>query len=368
LVITRKIIAVWIVPVLLAVSTTVACAGSPHGVFVYETGQSNFPTALSEDTSLSGVTFSVTWAYAEPQQHVYNWTQLDKNVAAAAAAGLQVSLRVKPGVQSPNWVYAIGAKKLSFRWYLPYNVFPACSLVSFPLPWDPIYLSAWTIFIKAFAAHYANNPAVSLIHMEGINSSTSETWLLYSAGSQQLGGDVCGAAPILPVNAWQAAGYTPGKVTNAWTSIVDVFAAAFPNQELIQEVGGWGFPPIDNSGAIINGSSGDLTEGPALMRAAAQIAGARYALQNDALSVHWVFPMPTTVPANTPLAFDVMPITGDANCTVNNYIKPCDPLTVLNGVLANARAANAQFVEFAPADVENPALAGAIAAYAQSAP
>ena len=340
-----------------------AHAGPPHGLFVYETGASNFPAELAQDTSLKGVSFTSDWSDVEPQQHVYDWTQLDKNVAAAAAAGLQVALRVTPGVFSPNWVYAIGAKKLYFRWYLSGNQISLCSLVSMPVPWDPIYLSAWTTFVRAFAAHYADNPAVSMIHLEGITSATNETLLIYTAGTHSVGGGVCGAAPVLPVTAWQAAGYTPDKVTGAWSTILAAYVAGFPNQQLTQEVGNWGFPPIDNTGAIVGGSSGDMTEGPALMQVAADTVGAHFGLQNDGLSVHWVFPLPSTVPATTPRAFDVMPMTGVTDCQDNNFDTPCNPATMLSAILANATAVHAPYVEFAPIDIENPALAEQFAAY-----
>lgn len=342
-----------------------AMAASPHGIFADVTGDSSIPPAMLTDPDIVGVTITSGWSVVEPHQHVYSWTQMDENVAAAASAGLQVALRVTPGVFAPSWLYAVGAKKMYFRWYLSGSSQPLCSQVAMPVPWDPVTMLAWTTFINAFAAHYANNPAVTMIHLEGITSVTNETLLAYSAGTHNVGEGVCGAAPILPVTQWQAVGYTPNKVSSAWTTIVATYAAGFPTQVLSQEVGSWDFPPIDNTGAVISGSSGDKNEGPALMQIAYDGIGERFMLQNDGLSTHWVFPKPATVPATTPLAFEIMPITGDSRCVDNNLITPCDPATVLSQLFANAQAVDAPYLEMAPIDLENPALAGPIAAYAQ---
>jgi hypothetical protein len=231
------------------------------------------------------------------------------------------------------------------------------------MPWDPVYLQAWTNFIKALAVHYADNPAVTMIKLDGVNTVTGETLLVYTAGSHSVGSGVCGAAPIMPVTAWQAAGYTPTKVSNAWSTIVAAYNAGFPNQQLYQEVGTWGFPPIDNNGNVIAGSSGDTTLGPSLMLTASEAIGARFGLQNDGLSVEWVYKKPKTMPANTQMAFEAMQITGDATCADNNHITPCDPATVTSELLVNAANADAKFVEFTASDADNPALYAPMEAY-----
>jgi hypothetical protein len=169
---------------------------------------------------------------------------------------------------------------------------------------------------------------------------------------------------VAPLSAWQAVGYRPSKLTSAWNTIVAAYAAAFPSQQLIEQTGSWGFPPIDNNGAIVAGSSGDTAEAQTLYQSGVQIAGSSYALLNTGLSVHWVFPKPAVVPASTPLAFSPGTyITGDSSCTANNHITPCDPVTVMTEILANATAADAEFVELFVVDLQNPALAGPIAGY-----
>jgi hypothetical protein len=341
-----------------------AKAATPYGIFAFTSGESALPPTLFENPSLVGVTLQTGWSAVEPQQNVFDWSQLDADVADVIAAGKQVALRVMPGVYTPTWLYAAGAHKLSFPWYLTTGLLPACSRVSVPMPWDPVYLQAWTTFIQALAAHYADNPAVTMIKLDGVNTVTGETLLVYTAGSHSVGAGVCGTAPIMPVTAWQAAGYTPTKVSNAWNTIVAAYSAAFPNQQLYQEVGNFGFPPIDNNGNVIAGSSGDTTLGPNLMLAASETIGAaRFGLQNDGLSVEWVFKKPKTLPADTQMAYEAMQITGDATCADNNHVTPCDPVTVTSDLLANAANANAQFVEFTASDTTNPALYPPMEAY-----
>lgn len=338
-------------------------ASVPTGIYAFSGLDSQLKVAIYQNPSVTGVTLNSTWSNLEPNQGQFHWTDLDKQVAQATQAGRQIALSVTPGAFSPKWLYSAGAAKFGFRWYLSWG-FPLCSSASIPLPWDPVYLNAWTSFIRALAAHYAGNPAVTVIKLTGINAQSAETLLPYTSAGHIVGGSLCGAAPIAPVSAWQAVGYRASKIASAWNTIVAAFAAAFPNQQLMMETGPWGFPPIDANGNLIVGSAGDLALGPMLMTAGAQVIGARFALENNGLSTGWVFPMPAAVPAGTPMAFQTAwRITGDATCQVNNFITPCDPATVTTIALANANAASAEMVEMYVVDILNPVLAGPIATF-----
>lgn len=338
--------------------------GAPHGVFAFIALNGSPSPAIYRNASVVGVTLQATWAALEPSPGQFVWAALDAKIATAAEAGRVVALDVTPGVGSPAWVYAQGAAKFTYQWTLPWGFTP-CSMVSYPLPWDPIYGAAWKGFVAAFARHYAGNPAVVMVKVTGINGPTSELLLPYSTlGHAPPFGTVCGNTPVAPVSAWKTAGYLPGKVTAAWNGFVGAFAAGFPTQQLVVQTGGWGFPPIDANGNVIAGSEGDYALPKALLLAASQTIGARYGVENDGLQSGYNWTPPATLPADTLLGYETgAPVTGDPTCRANGFVAPCDPVTVMQQAIARANAASAAFLELFPPDVTNPALAETIAGF-----
>jgi len=342
-----------------------SAATTPAGVFAFITANASMPSGIYTNPSVTGVTLATTWAELEPTQGNIDFSYFDAQIALAAQNGRQVALRVEAGVFSPKWLYKAGAKKFSLRWYLG-GVLPQCSTQPLPLPWDPVYLSNLTQMITALGARYASNPNVTMVKLDGLNSVTGEMLLVFSAGSHSVGSGVCGAAPIAPVSAWQSAGYTPNKVTSAWSTIVSTYAASFPTQQLAVETGSWPFPPIDDSGQIIAGSSGDTQLVQTLDGISAQIIGDRFVLQSDALTTLNVFTPPPTVPADTLLADSPKTrITSDTGCLDNGGYQPCDPVIETTTMVANAKSVGAEFLEMFVVDLQNTQLASAIAGFEQ---
>jgi hypothetical protein len=266
-------------------------------------------------------------------------------------------------VEQP-WLYTQGAARFSYTWTLSWG-YPQCSTVSFPLPWDPVYAAAWKTFVAAFARHFAANPAVVMVKFAGVNGPTSELMLPYSTlGHTPPDGLSCGNLPVAPASAWKAAGYLPGKIVTAWGQYVAAFAAGFPKQQLVVQTGAWGFPPIDANGSVIAGSNGDMVLPRTLLSAAAQTLGDRFALENDSLhsDSNWV--PPAGLFPGVPLGYNTAaPVTGDATCRTNDFVAPCNPVTVMSKAIARANAAGAEFLELFPPDVQNPALDTVIAGF-----
>ena len=345
--------------------TDVQARALPHGVFAFSGIDSTPAGALYQNPSVAGVTLATRWSALEPAPGQFDWSALDAKVATAARAGRQVALSVTPGVFTPAWVYALGASRLNVKWTLPWGFVP-CSTVSFPLPWDPVYGAAWSQFVAAFGQHYAGNPAVTLVKVTGVNAATAELVLPYSVAGQVPARDVqCGNAPVALLGAWKAAGYRPSKVAAAWNQFATAFAESFPTQQLVAQIGSGGLPPIDESGNVTPGSAGDIALPRALTLAGLHVAGDRFALENDGLSAGWNWARPPWVPAAAPLAYQAASaVTDDATCRMNRFVAPCDPATVMRAAIARANIAGAEFVEVYTRDLLNPALAPAVAAFA----
>ena len=176
-------------------------------------------------------------------------------------------------MHTPGWVYAAGARSVAMTWAWRY-AFAKCSTVALPVPWDPVYVGAWTQFIGALGARYAGNPQVSAVKVAGINGKTIEQVLPVQAPAG------C-PNPIEPLNGWLAVGYRPSLLTRAWASELNAYLAAFHAMPMVLQTGPWSMPGINEQGQVTRPDWGLTT---VLMRQFASAAGSRAILENDGLA------------------------------------------------------------------------------------
>jgi len=175
---------------------------SGHGVYDLNGMEEDFRPAVLEAPIIRGLSPRVKWSTVEPAEGRYNWSYLDGVFQLAAKYNKKIILRVHPGVFTPEWVYQAGAQRLQQ---------PGRS-VSMPAPWDPVYLTKWTNFVKVLGSHYGSHPSLYIVAVAGPTMGSVEFHLLG------------------PKPAWERAGYTPAKVLDAWKACIDAFAQAFPNK------------------------------------------------------------------------------------------------------------------------------------------
>ena len=131
------------------------------GIYAFSSGNS---AALATDPDVAGTSLVYYWAQLEPQQGVYRWDLVDKDIAPWAAAGKKVILRVaaagwaswdktaNSAHGTPAWVYAQGVKSVTEK-----------DGAVLPQYWNPAFQSDLATFVHAFAARYDGNPHVALI-------------------------------------------------------------------------------------------------------------------------------------------------------------------------------------------------------------
>lgn len=324
----------------LMVQAGAAYAAGPHGLYgLWRPGARISAVA-------DGVTITLPWNELEPSPGVYDWSLLDAGIRVAGRRPVMIG--VAPGVNTPSWVYAAGAASIAMTWSFRYG-YPMCSTVRLPLPWDAAYMAAWTRFIGAFGARYNANPQVVAVKIAGINGKTIEQVLPLDPPQR------CPDA-VDPVPEWLAAGYRPALLQAAWAQILQAWVAAFPAKSMVLQTGPWAMPGINDQGRRTRPDWGLTT---ALMQQYVAAVGARAIIENDGLGAtrwQWVSPLPG-VPVATQAG---APVSGDASCRMAGGRPPCDPIAVVQTMLA--RSVDDVFVEFYPPDINNPALAGLFAA------
>lgn len=199
----------------------------PQGVFSLTSGDRPINAAVLANPDVDGITVLSGWGVIEPTEGNFDWAYLDSTIAAAAAAGKQVLLRIGTMAKRPAWVDT-AVKNAGGQFF----TFTSGGVqVTIPLFWDPVFLEKKKAFIAAVGARYTNNPTVTIVATAFANA-TSEDW------------NVPHTSDLIP--QWLSLGYTTDKMLDAGHQIIDATMTAFPNQYVTMAVGGDG-PNLDLS-------------------------------------------------------------------------------------------------------------------------
>ena len=160
--------------------------------------------------TVDGLAFRTSWRVLEPQDGVYNWTTLDDAFDTVRARGKQLTLHV--GVSSigiPNWLVALGV--VMYTYNTPMGV-----AVTEPLPWDATFLSRYTQFVAALAAHIQARGDTSLLYAASDGVPVAEMSIVGCQNGILSGGIA----------------YSRANYLNAWKTTIDAHAAAFSTTRL----------------------------------------------------------------------------------------------------------------------------------------
>lgn len=330
----------------------------PYGIFSCF-GASPVPTDIYQNPVVVGATISQSWAAIETARGTYDWSVIDAEIANAQSHGKQIAISITPGAYSPVWIFSgPGAvQALQIPWFETYT-YAACSLQNIPLPWDANFLIYWSEFIAAFGARYNTNATVTMVKMTGICGTTDELLLPNDlAVPAHPGAPNCysdGRTTQLTSAQWAAVGYTPDKLTAAWSTITQAWARAFSNTVLTTMVGGWSFPAVNNAGQVT--ATPDYATTAVLVKQSLAIAGNSW-LANNAISAIYVMPRPSFVSITVPIGAQAGgPVTNDTLCYMNGYHSPCDPVSMMTTTIGKANASRVAYLEIYQPDLRNSAL------------
>jgi Ca2+-binding RTX toxin-like protein len=230
---------------------------------------------------ITGVSLNLVWGVIEPTNGTYNWATLDGEIAKALANGKEISLAVTPNrIDAPGWMFDTGAEKIS----LPVAKLDG-QMIDIAAPWDAQYQAQYAEMMQALSDHLKTIPgayeAVTAVKITGINQITPETRLPVSGPNSD-------ATAI-----WQAAGYTPDKIIDAWKGFAAATDSAFSDKVLgIEVLNSNAFPRIDNDGQLVAKTSPtyvDVTQ--EIVSAGLEMFEGRFLVQYDGLGENNVSPV-----------------------------------------------------------------------------
>ncbi len=251
-----------------------------RGVFLYTEhltdDMSLLPSALASP-DIDGLTALVGWGEIEPRHGVFAWNTSGPNILGtlldlALLYHKKVDLAIRAGQDTPCWLFARGACPNGFSGAyagateLTFYVAPVqgvgsqgCNPVPIAAPWDPVFLTEWNAMLSAVSTYLHNFPlsspgayyqAVTSVRLTGINRTTAElrlpaevlppcidsqgvrhtdtnaltTWLNELQREAEMPAGSCETPTATSIMSFNQ------NLRCAWTSVLGMFAAYFPDQ------------------------------------------------------------------------------------------------------------------------------------------
>lgn len=188
---------------------------------------------------LRGVLLRASWSSLEPAPGQFDFSALERQLAAVRAAGKPWSLAVGAGGPgSPAWLMdTLGAPSIDYRFRgtTPYRL---------PLAWDPVVQQRLAQLAERLAQQYGGDAALKLVYVPQMSANGIE-----------------GHLNGVDMAVMQRAGYSDERWVQASTQTATAFARAFATKALAFEV-----HEIDGSASVPSRILDALWTDPALGR------------------------------------------------------------------------------------------------------
>lgn len=233
----------------------------------------------------TGAYLRLRWDRIEPRRGVYDWGELDREVAKAVAAGKLYSVSVKAGKHgTPPWIFDEGVKPLVFRDGSTHDAAADCKcgvFMTLGSPTDPRYEALYFEMLEALADHLAENAAayrhLAYVKPSGANLFSNEPRLPKRCTCEA----ECPGTPTCDVPAeyadlphlqpdgrmcntavWADAGYTPQKLKGFFERQNALLAKRFPEKDFMYMLIQAGWPQVTDRDTYL--TCGMDTKDPAL--------------------------------------------------------------------------------------------------------
>jgi hypothetical protein len=172
--------------------------------------------AVRANPHLTGVCLNIGWKDLEKEAGKPDFSAIDKAVAVLRRINKKYELGVKPGIDTPPFVYQEGAQSFETRVTNPQRA-NAGEAVMIPVPWDPIYQRNFSRLIEQLGKRYAADPLCASVVLTCANFMSKEMHL------PKHGTDL---------SKWKGMGSYEAKLLEVYKKYTDEWANAFPHQAI----------------------------------------------------------------------------------------------------------------------------------------
>jgi len=156
------------------------------------------------------------WKKIEKKPGHFDFSAIDKTVAVLLRIGMKYELGIKPGVETPAFLYQQGAQSFETSVRNPHRPnFGAA--VTIPIPWDPKYQEGFSRLITKVGERYSSDPLCVSVVLTCANFMSNEMHL-----------------PKTPEDRakWNAMGDYGTKLLDVYKKYTDEWGKAFPRQQV----------------------------------------------------------------------------------------------------------------------------------------
>lgn len=309
--------------------------------------------------SLSGIAIRVGWSALQPSAQEPDFGLIDAQIALARKYNKKVSLSIEAGIETPEWVYALGARPLSL--ILDESAGERmCQRVRLPIPWDPVYLDSFKSLIRAVSRRYNRSSLLTHVKVTGI-SGTGQSASLPHAAVRTLSTQTKLCTTSDELAAWLDVGYSRARIVQTWRELLDLFAQSFTSHRIAVVVDAQGFPPIGERGQILAGLSYDTDLVPELLKLALAGRESAVLVQSNELTNTSTYPFPVRFADAIALGYQMRwAVTEDKENRMNGGTHE-SPVAVFDGAVRRGVGARARYLEVQLADVRNSQLGASLA-------
>lgn len=175
-----------------------------------------FESDLKANHSLSGVCLHIPWDSIEKEAGKPDFSAVDRAIAVFRDTKTKYQLCLKPGANTPDFVYAAGARFFQSQVPNPHRRDYGAA-VKIPVPWDTEYERAFSQIIDELGKRYASDPLCVSVVLTCANFMSAEMHL-----------------PKTPadLSQWRALGDYQKQLLEVYQTFMDKWASAFPRQEV----------------------------------------------------------------------------------------------------------------------------------------
>jgi hypothetical protein len=175
-----------------------------------------FEAQVRANPHLSGVCLHIGWKDIEKEPGKLDFSAIDKSVAVLRRIGMKYELGIKPGVDTPPFVYQQGAQSIETHVNNPNRPNFGAAMV-IPVPWDPKYQQSFSRLIAELGERYGSDPLCVSVILTCANFMSKEMYL-----------------PKTPADLakWKQMGNYRAKLLDVYKKYTDEWGKAFPHQQI----------------------------------------------------------------------------------------------------------------------------------------
>jgi len=328
------------------------------GVYVVTALDQPIPAAALALPGVEGIVIRASWRKLQPSAQEPIFKSIDEQFAAARRFGKKVSLSIEAGVDTPDWVYTLGARPYQF-------VLDGdggdrmCQRGRIPIPWDPVYLDAFKQLIRAASHRFNRSTVLTHVKVTGLGAVGQPAALPHAPGRTLSNGQkTCTTTD--EVSGWLDVGYSRQRVLQTWREMIEAYAQNFSSHRLAVVIDTQGFPPIDERGQVIRGASYDSDIVPEMIKLALSGREPRVLMQSNDLTNTSAYPFPIRFGDEVAIGYQLrFAVSGDKAFRMNGGT-PESPVAIFDGIVRRGVAARGRYLEVRVEDALDPQLGASL--------